>query len=53
VGPKQFARFFAVTRTVKPTTRFTTEQFNVFTSEQRQRLAQAGVCQFKPSIKAK
>ena len=53
VGPERFARFFAVEKTIKPTTRFTMEQFNVFTLEQRQRLVQAGVKQFKPSIKVK
>jgi hypothetical protein len=53
VGPERFARFFSVTKTVKPTTRFTMEQFNVFTPEQRQQFTLAGVKQFKPSIKVK
>ncbi len=53
VGPERFARFFSVTKTIKPTTRFTQEQFNVYTPEQRQAFIAAGVKQFKPSIKVK
>ncbi len=53
VGPERFARFFSVVKTIKPTTRFTQEQFNVYTPEQRQQFILAGVKQFKPSIKVK
>ncbi len=53
VGPERFARFFSVTKTIKPATRFTQEQFNVFTPEQRQQFIISGVKQFKPSIKVK
>lgn len=53
VGPKRFSQFFEVLRTFTPTTRFTQEQFNAFTADQRQALALAGVKQHKPSIKVK
>ena len=53
IGPERFASFFEVERSLKPTSRFTQEQFTVFTPEQRQGFLQAGVRQFKASIKVK
>lgn len=51
VGPERFARFFAVEKTFKPTTRFTQEAFTTFSAEQRRKFTEAGVKQFKPSVK--
>lgn len=53
IGPERFAQFFAVEKSFKPNSRFTQEQFTAFTPEQRQQMAQAGVKQFKASIKVK
>jgi hypothetical protein len=53
IGPARFSQFFEVKRSFKPNSRFNQEQFTAFTQEQRQRLAQAGVKQNKPSIRVK
>lgn len=53
IGPERFSQFFSVEKIIKPTSRFTQEQFTAFTHEQRQQLQQAGVRQHKPSIKVK
>jgi hypothetical protein len=53
VGSARFAEFFEVKRWLKPTTRYTQESLVTFTPEQRQQLGQAGVRQYKASIKCK
>lgn len=51
IGPERFSQFFAVEKTFKPNTRFTQKQFTAFNLDQRRQLSQAGVRQYKPSIK--
>lgn len=52
IGPERFAQFFEVSRTIKPTERYTTEFFTAFDEEQRTALSQV-VKQYSPSIKTK
>ncbi len=53
VGPERFAQFFAVEKSLKPTSRFTQEQFTALSDEERKQFLQSGVKPFKPSIKVK
>ncbi|MFH1564056.1 MAG: hypothetical protein ABIF11_11680 [Nitrospirota bacterium] len=50
IGVSEFSKFFDVERWIKPTSRYTREQFAVFTPEQRQALTMY-VKQYKPAIK--
>ena len=52
VGADRFAEYFEVDRSLKPTSRYTTEYFVAFTGEQREKLSQY-VRQYKPALKTK
>jgi hypothetical protein len=52
VGPEKFARFFAVERNIKPTSRYTTEFFTAFRADQRFQLSPY-IKQYKPALRVK
>ncbi len=52
VGADRFAEYFEVERSLKPTSRYTTEYFIAFTGEQREKLSHY-VRQYKPALKTK
>jgi hypothetical protein len=53
VGPQNFARFFAVKKTLKPNTRFTQERYAAFLKEERDILETLGVKCYECAVKPK
>ena len=52
IGATKFTQYFEVERWIAPVKRYTTEFFNAFTAEEREKLSEV-VHQYKPSIKTK
>jgi hypothetical protein len=51
IGAEDFASFFDVETNIKPNERFKQDQFFNLTKPERERLEDAGVKAYKPSIK--
>lgn len=52
IGATKFTQYFEVERWIAPVKRYTTEFFNAFTTEEREKLSEI-VRQYKPSLKTK
>lgn len=52
IGATKFTQYFEVERWIAPVKRYTTEFFNTFTAEEREKLSEI-VRQYKPSLKTK